>query len=53
MRRIVYFVVNGWEEPILLCKDGCTISDGLHRLKAAIYLGLEEVEVKLGDASGF
>ena len=45
IRRIAYFVLYGWKEPILLCEDGCTVLDGLHRLKAAIHLSLEEVEV--------
>lgn len=44
-QRIAYFVLNRWAvDPIELSRDMKTIVDGLHRLKAAIYLGLEEVE---------
>jgi len=46
-RRIAYFVKNGWEDPILLEADGRTVADGLHRLKAAIHLRMENVEVKI------
>ena len=45
IRRIAFFVVNKWKDPILLNKDECTVKDGLHRLKAAIYLGMETVDV--------
>jgi hypothetical protein len=44
-RRIAFFVVNGWTDPIVLRNDGCTIEDGLHRLKAALYKGVPEVEI--------
>jgi len=44
-RRIAFFIVNGWSEPIVLRGDGCTIEDGLHRLKAALYKGIPEVEI--------
>lgn len=44
-RRIAYFVVNKWNEPIKLKRDGKTISDGLHRFKAALFLGYEYVDV--------
>ena len=43
--RIAYFTSTELKEPILLSKNERTISDGLHRLKAAIHLGVEEVEV--------
>jgi hypothetical protein len=43
-RRIAHFVVNGWSEPIELTADG-KIRDGLHRFKAARFLGLKSVEV--------
>ena len=46
-QRVAYLVVNKWSDPILLRKDGATISDGLHRLKAAVYLEMEEVDVVL------
>jgi hypothetical protein len=46
-RRIAYFVENGWDgDPIELKPDG-SVNDGLHRLKAAKYLGMEEVEIKI------
>ena len=44
-RRIAYFASKERGEPIILLNNEKKISDGLHRLKAAIYLGLEEVEV--------
>jgi hypothetical protein len=44
-RRIAFFIVNGWADPILLYKDGCKIKDGLHRFKAAIYLKMEVIDV--------
>lgn len=51
-RRIAYFVkTNGWREPILLCVDGKTILDGSHRLKAAKYVGCEQVNVIVTSAS--
>jgi hypothetical protein len=43
-RRIAYFVVHGWTDPITLTAAG-NMRDGLHRLKAAIFLGKDEVEV--------
>lgn len=43
--RIAYFVVNGIGEPICLKSDGKTVSDGLHRLKAAIFKGYDQIEV--------
>ncbi len=43
--RIAFFVVNGWDEPIVLNTDEHKIKEGLHRLKAAIFLGWETVEV--------
>lgn len=48
-RRIAYFVVNKWNDPILLKADGRTVKEGTHRLKAAIYLGMETVEVEITD----
>jgi len=46
-RRIAFFMVNCWDFPILLYKDLHTIKDGLHRFKAAKYLGLEMIEVEV------
>jgi len=46
-KRIAFFVVNGWADPIVIDKDGKTIKDGLHRYKAAQYLGHEIIDVKL------
>jgi hypothetical protein len=43
--RIAFFVKHGWNDPIILNRDGSTIKDGLHRLKAAIYLNKEKVDV--------
>jgi hypothetical protein len=52
-RRIAYFVVNGWDgEAIELAPDGVSVTDGLHRLRAAIFNRQEEVEVKVaGETS--
>src|SRR5205809_638791 len=45
-KRIAFFVLNGWDDyPIVLNKDLHTIKEGLHRLKAAIFLDMETVEV--------
>jgi len=49
IRRIAFFVVNKWDHPIVLNKDKCTVKDGLHRLKAAIYLDMETVDVIIND----
>ncbi len=47
-RRIAYFVVNGWDgEAIELAADGVRVTDGLHRLRAAIHKGQETVAVKV------
>ncbi len=40
-KRIAYFVINGWKEPITLYKNSLKIKDGLHRLRAAKYLNKE------------
>lgn len=45
-RRIAQFVRHGWTDPIALTKDKA-ITDGLHRLRAAIHKGMEEVEVTI------
>ena len=50
-RRIAHFVVHGWSDPIILDANG-KITDGLHRLKAAIFMGKDEVDVIIsGDDS--
>ena len=43
-RRIAYFVVNGWNKPIVLYEDG-TLKDGLHRIKAAQFKGMDTIDV--------
>jgi hypothetical protein len=45
-RRIARFVVHGWTDPIALTADG-RMNDGLHRLKAANFKGMDEVEVTI------
>ena len=47
-RRIAHFVVQGWSDPIILNANG-TMKDGLHRFKAAIFMGKDEVEVTISD----
>ena len=47
-RRIAHFVDQGWNDPIILTVDG-KMKDGLHRLKAAIFKGMGEVEVTIAD----
>jgi hypothetical protein len=50
-KRIAHFVVHGWSDPIILDANG-KITDGLHRLKAAIFMGKDEVDVIIsGDDS--
>ena len=45
-RRIAFFVVNGWDNyPIVLKQDGREVEEGSHRLRAAIHLGMDTVEV--------
>jgi len=48
-QRIAFFVVNGWHDPIVLYRDGCTIKDGLHRFKAARYLSMDIIDVIVTD----
>lgn len=43
-RRVAYFVVNGWIDPIHVNSDG-VITDGSHRIRAAMHKGVAEVEV--------
>ncbi|MFM2217075.1 MAG: hypothetical protein RL240_1393 [Planctomycetota bacterium] len=47
-RRIAHFVVQGWTDPIILTAGG-KMKDGLHRFKAAIFMGMVEVEVTISD----
>jgi hypothetical protein len=47
-KRIAYFVVNGWTDPIILNADG-SMKDGLHRFKAAIFKGMDEVDVTISE----
>jgi hypothetical protein len=44
-RRIAFFVRYGWSDPIRLKSDGHTVHDGLHRLRAAKFLGRESIDV--------
>jgi hypothetical protein len=48
-RRIAHLAVNGWsdDDPIILKKDGRSVHDGLHRLKAAKHLGKRTVKVRI------
>jgi hypothetical protein len=46
-KRIASFVVNPDDHPIKLKKDGREVSEGSHRLRAAIHLGIDEVEVEI------
>ena len=43
-RRIAYFVVNGWSQPIEINQNN-ELTDGTHRIKAAIFKGHTEVDV--------
>jgi hypothetical protein len=45
VRRVAYFVVNGWSCPLAL--DGPRLLDGHHRLAAVLYRGDETVEVRV------
>ena len=42
-RRIAYFVVNGWNKPIVLREDG-SLKDGLHRIRAAMFQGIDTID---------
>lgn len=52
VERVAYFVVNGWEAAIDVeyCFGNWPVQDGNHRLAAAYFLGLPEVEASF---SGF
>lgn len=45
-RRIAYFAVHGWTDPIVLAANGDMI-EGTHRLKAAIHKGMSKVGVRI------
>jgi hypothetical protein len=45
-RRIAYFVANGWDDPIIVGSDG-RISDGSHRIRAAMFTGMQEIKVRI------
>jgi hypothetical protein len=47
-RRIAYFVVHGWHNPIALHDDKHGIKDGLHRLKAAKHKGMKTICFRVG-----
>jgi hypothetical protein len=47
-KRIAHFVVHGWSDPIILDANG-KIRDGSHRLKAAIFMGKDEIDVSILD----
>jgi len=49
-RRIAYFVVNSWSDRIVLDRDGRTVVDGLHRLKASQYLGMQTTDAEVRTA---
>ena len=46
--RIAYFVVTGWIDPIKVAANGDMI-DGAHRLKAAKFMGKDEVEIRIAQ----
>jgi hypothetical protein len=42
-RRIAYFIVHEWKDPIVLHDDKHGIKDGLHRLKATKHKGMKTI----------
>ena len=48
-KRIAHFVVHGWSDPIILDANG-RITDGSHRLKAAIFMRNDEIDVIILDS---
>jgi len=44
--RIAHFVENGWDHPISVNSND-EVTDGTHRVKAAIFKGFSEVEVTI------
>ena len=47
-RRVAYFVTHGWSDPIMLTADG-RITDGSHRIRAAIFKGISKIEVRIAQ----
>lgn len=45
VRRVAYFLVHGWTDPLQVAAYG--LADGHHRLAAAILRGDEAVEVEV------
>jgi hypothetical protein len=43
-RRIAYLAEYKWNDPLVLFDNGSWIKDGSHRLRAAQYLGMEEID---------
>jgi hypothetical protein len=48
LRRVAYFVAKGWTDPIIVTSDG-RILDGSHRIRAAVFMGRTEIEVKMEE----
>ena len=46
-RRIAYFVVRGWKDPIVLHEDQRRVKEGMHRLKAAKQKGDKTICISL------
>lgn len=46
-RRVAWFVTHGWNDPITIGSNN-VIRDGSHRIRAAIFLGHEEIDVVVG-----
>lgn len=44
--RIAYFVQNGWDHPISINSND-EVTDGTHRVKAALFKGLSKIEVTI------
>jgi ParB-like chromosome segregation protein Spo0J len=38
---------KGWRDAPILKKDGRSVHDGLHRLKAAKHLGMKTIKVQI------
>jgi hypothetical protein len=46
-RRIADLAANGWDDPPVLKKDGRSVHDGLHRIKAAKHRGDTTIKVQI------
>src|SRR5437868_6465638 len=46
-RRIAHFAAHGWRDAPILKKDGRSVDEGLHRLKAAKHLGKKTIKVQI------